>query len=187
MLGSSLSLTLAPSAQAPWAVQIRSRRICHCEGRMPKRTSPSAMARRVRAGNGPNQPGGFVHTSLSARYEKGPDGAPTQHREGYARLIPEPNPREQRSGQPFGCPNSFPTNLSTPEVSSTPLSPPDTTKALTEIQPNIERDMLGSSLSLTLASSARASRSAVQIRSRRICRPRRFRPHLSLRQIRKRP
>ena len=74
-----------------------------------------------------------------------------------------------------------------PEVSSTPLSPPDTKKALTELQPNIERDMLGSSLSLTLASSARASRSAVQIRSRRICRTRRFRPHLSLRQIRQRP
>ncbi len=52
-----------------------------------------------------------------------------------------------------------------PEVSSTPLSPPDTKKALTELQPNIERDMLGSSLSLTLAHSARASRSAVQIRS----------------------
>jgi hypothetical protein len=48
-------------------------------------------------------------------------------------------------------------------------------------------DMLGSSLSLTLARSARASHSAVQIRSRRICRTQAGSSTPPLRQIQKRP
>ena len=48
-------------------------------------------------------------------------------------------------------------------------------------------DMLGSSLSLTLARSARASHSAAQIRSRRICRTQAGSSTPPLRQLRKRP
>jgi hypothetical protein len=94
------------------------------------------MARRERVGNGPNQPMCRVRPHpLSPQIRQRPlAGALVLQcrwfeRVGYVRLVLEPHPRAKRSGQPFGCPNSFLTNLSNQRLRPHHPSPPDTTKA----------------------------------------------------------
>jgi hypothetical protein len=101
----------------PSAVQNGSRPFCHCAGRMPERTSPTATARRVRAGTGPNQPGRvLLHPLSPPDTKKAPFGAlrwivwlPDVGLLGPSMGL---TLRAVRYGPAFGCPNSFRTNLS---------------------------------------------------------------------------
>ena len=79
LLAPSMGLTPARCALRgrPAVVQIRSRRICHCEGRMRERTSAQPTARRAKGGDALSQPAGsaclpVLLPSFSARYEKRP-------------------------------------------------------------------------------------------------------------------
>ena len=75
---------------------------------------PKGEGREWPEGRGPGMarinPSGFVHAPSPPDTKKAPCGRGfvLQCRwfetGGYARLLPEPHPRAQRSGQPFGCP-----------------------------------------------------------------------------------